>query len=93
MILRRPRTGTRRMVATQADGDIQANSPTVIKVLSEEDDGGAASTERTSTADVVTAATPLSTVGMIAFFAYRTSKATTPPSAVPVAVMAEDIEP
>ena len=35
-------------------------------------------TERTATTNVITAATPLSTAGMISPFAYRTSKASTP---------------
>ena len=64
------------MIATQEK--MQAKEATQVKVLAEEDDGTAEITERKSTADVITAATPLSTAGMIAQFAYRTSKATTP---------------
>ena len=72
-IIRRPRTGTRRMTATQANEKMQAKKATEIKLLAEEDDSLAEMTEITSTADVITAATPLSTAGMIALFTYRTS--------------------
>ena len=50
---------------------------TVITFLGEEDVSEAEMMARTTTADAGTAVTPLGTAGMIAPFAYRTSKATT----------------
>ena len=72
-----PRTATRLMIATQVK-KMHAKRVTAIRLLAEEDESVAEMTERTAKPDVITAATPLSTAGMIAQFAYRTSKATTP---------------
>ena len=52
-IIRRPRTGTLRMIPTQADEKMQANEATEIKLLAEEDDSVAEMTERTVTADII----------------------------------------
>ena len=44
-IICRPRTGTRRMIATQADENMQAKEATEIKLLAEEDDSVAEMTK------------------------------------------------
>ena len=72
-----PRTATRLMIATQVK-KMHAKRVTAIRLLAEEDESVAEMTERTATSDVITAANPLSTAGMIVPFAYRSSKATTP---------------
>ena len=77
-IIRRLRTGTRRMIATQAHDKMQSNEATTIKRLADEDDVVAKMTSKTVTADIITAASLPSPAGMIALFAYRTSKTTTP---------------
>ena len=54
------------------------NEATYLNLVAEGGDSVAEMTEITVTADVSTAATPLSTAGMIVLFTYRTSKATKP---------------
>ena len=57
---------------------MQVNEATYLNLVAEGGDSVAEMTEITVTADVSTAATPLSTAGMIVLFTYRTSKATKP---------------
>ena len=66
------------MIATQAHDKMQSNEATTIKRLADEDDVVAKMTSKTVTADIITAASLPSPAGMIALFAYRTSKTTTP---------------
>ena len=70
------RTATCLRIPIQVDRKVHANVGTAT-VQAEEDDGGITMTERTATADAITAGTLLSTAGMTAPFAIRTRKVTT----------------
>ena len=59
------RTATCLSIAIQVDRKVHANVATAT-VQAEEDDGTIAMTERTATADAITAGTLLSTAGMTA---------------------------
>ena len=69
------RTASCLRIAIQVDRKVHANVGTAT-VQVEEDDGVIAMTERTATADAITAGTLLSAAGMTAPFATRTRKVT-----------------
>ena len=74
VIRRRPRTGTHMIIATQVEQAVDAAAATKL----EEEEDVVEMTERTATADAITAVTPWSTAGTTAPFASRTNGLMTP---------------
>ena len=73
---RRTRTGTHMTIAAQVEQAVDAAEAEATKLEEEEDVVGM--TERTATADSITAAAPRSTAGTTALFASRTNRLVKP---------------